>query len=183
MCDHCKRIDGKLLSVDIAIDQGNPDRIVEWPKLRALMRARFGSDLSNNELFERLQDWLIVTRRIDEQTANNFAIADVIEWLRNESSEPSTNGHAEFPGVMPDMPTTIVEKEPRIQGRKGRLPKQESAVLQARFLAELREHPTMVDDPAKIAAMVGVSESTARRWIDEFRAEHNRRKQPEDDEE
>ncbi|TWT88004.1 hypothetical protein Pla100_57340 [Neorhodopirellula pilleata] len=51
--------------------------------------------------------------------------------------------------------------------RKGRLRKAESELRRTQMLAELRSHPTLKDDPAKLATMVGVSESTARRWIDD----------------
>lgn len=53
--------------------------------------------------------------------------------------------------------------------RRGRLPKEESQLLQTNALAQLREHPTLADDPAKLAVLVGTTEDTARRWIDKFR--------------
>jgi hypothetical protein len=59
--------------------------------------------------------------------------------------------------------------------RRGRLPGTEAKAKQVLLLAKLRDHPTMVDSPAEAAAIVGVSEATARRWIREFQAANKRR--------
>lgn len=50
-------------------------------------------------------------------------------------------------------------------GRRGRMPKEESKTKQSLMLATIRRHPSMQDDPAKLAGMVGASESTVRRWL------------------
>lgn len=58
------------------------------------------------------------------------------------------------------------------QTRRGRLPKAESDAKRTRLMAELVNHPTLIDDPASAAALVAVSESQARRWIDQFRQQY-----------
>ena len=47
---------------------------------------------------------------------------------------------------------------------RGRLPKEESEAKRAHFLATIKEHPSLKDDPATLSTMVRVSESTIRRW-------------------
>lgn len=122
-----------------------------------------------------------------------------LEWLRSMwghrmverrfrelLEEPNTAAN----GLTPQVKQTDVASPsvaPRDAGatkRQGRLPKEESAIRRTRFLAELREHPTMKDDPAKLAAIVGISDSTARRWL---KAEKRKflefqRRQPEESE-
>ena len=51
--------------------------------------------------------------------------------------------------------------------RRGRLPKAESDAKRADMLATLRQHPSLKDDVGTLAGMVGVGESTVRRWLDE----------------
>ena len=51
--------------------------------------------------------------------------------------------------------------------RRGRLPKEESDAKRAQMLATLRQHCSLKDDICRLADMVGVSESTARRWLEE----------------
>ncbi len=53
------------------------------------------------------------------------------------------------------------------QPRRGRLSKEESDAKRATMLATIRQHPSLKDDPAKLAQDVGVSESTVRRWLDD----------------
>jgi len=64
-------------------------------------------------------------------------------------------------------------------GRRGRLPKAESQLLETNMMARLREHPTLMDDPEQLATLTGVSPSTARRLIDSEREKFSelRRKQ------
>jgi hypothetical protein len=55
--------------------------------------------------------------------------------------------------------------------RRGRLPKAESEPAKAAFMAEIRKHPTLKDDPAAVARLavdVHVSVRTARRWLAEM---------------
>jgi hypothetical protein len=49
--------------------------------------------------------------------------------------------------------------------RCGRLTKEDSTTKQTLLLATIRQHPTMKDDPAKLAEYVGASVSTVRRWL------------------
>ncbi len=69
------------------------------------------------------------------------------------------------------VPTDPVVGKPA--GRRGRLPKSESKALKTNMLAHLREHPTLADDPKKLAGLVGLSEATARRLIDSEREKFN----------
>jgi hypothetical protein len=60
------------------------------------------------------------------------------------------------------------------EGRKagGRLPKDVSEAKRATMMAIVRQHPTLADDPAKLAEMVGVGESTVRRWLDDMQQQY-----------
>ncbi len=80
-------------------------------------------------------------------------------------------------GQEPAPPTDQTpDATPERQGQKrGRLPADEAKAKKALLLAKLRDHPTMVDSPAEAADLVGVSESTARRWIDQFQDANRRR--------
>lgn len=49
--------------------------------------------------------------------------------------------------------------------RRGRLTKDESEAKRAQLLATIKEHSSLKDDPTVLARMIGVSESTIRRWI------------------
>jgi hypothetical protein len=51
--------------------------------------------------------------------------------------------------------------------RRGRLQKDEGEAKRAQFLATIHEHPSLKDDMARLAEIVGISESTARRWLEE----------------
>lgn len=59
--------------------------------------------------------------------------------------------------------------------RRGRLPGIESAAKNAAALVLLRRHSTMVDFPDELAAKIGVSSSTACRWIVDFRDQNRNR--------
>jgi DNA-binding MarR family transcriptional regulator len=56
---------------------------------------------------------------------------------------------------------------------------------QVHLLATIREHPSLISDPAKLSGMIGVSKSTIRRWIDEEQRKYqeSRAANPPDDEE
>lgn len=65
-------------------------------------------------------------------------------------------------------PTTKLEpKAETAAKRRGRLEKAESKSKRTALLATLRQHPTLKDDIPTLAASVQVSESTARRWVEE----------------
>lgn len=76
--------------------------------------------------------------------------------------------------VPPDQ-ASIAKADDVLKKRRGRLPNEESKLLKTSALARLREHPTLADDPAKLALLVGTSEASARRWIDKFREANLRR--------
>ncbi len=87
---------------------------------------------------------------------------ELFRWVRQEiqrlSSETAGGG---------DTAPSETALDPNATKRRGRLPKGESAAKRAEMLATLSQHPTLKDDVAKLANMVGVSESTARRWLEE----------------
>ena len=84
-------------------------------------------------------------------------------WLSKQFLKEQTVA----PVIVPDTVTA------KTAGRRGRLPANESDLLKTNMLAILREHSTLADDPKTLAAMVGVSEATARRLIDSERAKFN----------
>jgi hypothetical protein len=57
--------------------------------------------------------------------------------------------------------------DPKPSRQRGRLNKDDSKAKRASLLATIRQHPSLKDDPAKLGGMVGVSESTARRWLND----------------
>jgi hypothetical protein len=65
--------------------------------------------------------------------------------------------------ALASSPTKKVVK----RSRRGRLNKAESEAKRAQMLATLCQHPSLKDDPGKLAAMVGVSSLTVRRWLDD----------------
>jgi hypothetical protein len=52
--------------------------------------------------------------------------------------------------------------------RRGRLSKADREAAMAALAAALQKHPTLKDDPPALAREAGVSESTARRWVEEL---------------
>lgn len=60
-----------------------------------------------------------------------------------------------------------VKVEPADKPRRGRMNKADSEAKRAQLLATIRQHRSLIDDPAALASQVGVSESTARRWIED----------------
>lgn len=69
--------------------------------------------------------------------------------------------------------------------KRGRLSKAESDAKRAYMLAKIRMHATLKDDPAELANIVGVSETTVRRWLDEEEQKYldSRAANPDPDEE
>lgn len=66
--------------------------------------------------------------------------------------------------------------------KRGPKPKAESQLLRTSLLAHMREHPSLIDDPAKLARLVGdVNVRTVRRWIDEERERYLSNKKTDDD--
>jgi hypothetical protein len=70
-------------------------------------------------------------------------------------------------GVRPD-PVAVATKA----NRRGRLSRDESEIRHTAMLAELRQHPTLKDFPARLAKIVGVGVSTIRRWLEEDDAKY-----------
>ena len=58
-------------------------------------------------------------------------------------------------------------ERPTGKRRAGRLSKEDGEAKQAYMLALIRQHPTLKDDPGELARLVGVSESTIRRWLED----------------
>lgn len=74
--------------------------------------------------------------------------------------------------VLANCYTSPSGHDPVISGRRGRLTKVESKLRETVMLAQLREHPTLVDNPKTRADLAEVSESTARRFIAKMREIH-----------
>jgi hypothetical protein len=95
---------------------------------------------------------------------------------------------AEAQAIEPPKPATAQAGEAEAgepKRKRGRMVKDESEAKRAQMLATIRQHPTLIDDPVKLAGDVGVSESTARRWLEEEREKYRQSKaaNPERDEE
>jgi hypothetical protein len=85
--------------------------------------------------------------------------------LKSGRREPGQAAITELEGA--ETPPAGGGAESAEQQRRhcGRLPKADSEAKRADLLANIRQHPTLKDDPAALANMVDVSESTVRRWI------------------
>lgn len=76
-CHDCQSQQGKLLDLFVAIHASgdSPDRIHEWPMIRALLRDAFGPDRTIEELWELMTDRLRVNGWDEER------------WLRTKYGE------------------------------------------------------------------------------------------------
>lgn len=50
-------------------------------------------------------------------------------------------------------------------GRRGRMPKHDAEAKRVAMLALIVQHPTLKNDPKKLASEIGASESSVRRWL------------------
>jgi len=90
-----------------------------------------------------------------------WAINTVADWLDNlpDKPEPVTK-------PLTRVTTTGGAGKSSANGkRRGRLPKDDSDAKRASFLAKLRTHPSLKEDPKMLAKETDVSEATARRWL------------------
>ena len=94
----------------------------------------------------------------ESRTSRLQALDAVIDWCERNDVAPV---------IVPADPVAS-----KSVGRRGRLPKAESELLETSMLAHLREHPTLADDPERLATLVGVSASTARRLIESEREKY-----------
>ncbi len=81
-CSLCRSPRGKIADLDIAIRASgdSPDRIPEWPAIRHRLRARFGSNLSSSELWERFKD-LMDSGSIDPELYLKAPVATLPDWV------------------------------------------------------------------------------------------------------
>ncbi len=93
---------------------------------------------------------------------------------------PSKPGKTREVPKAPDGPKSD-EKSNGATSRRGRLNKADSEIKHTEMLAKLRQHPTLKDEPARLAVNIGVSESTVRRWLAEDDKKY-RESQAKDDE-
>jgi hypothetical protein len=89
----------------------------------------------------------------------------------------ATELRSALPKVNQTQASNAVLKVVNPNKRRGRLPKQEREEVRSRLLSLLTTHPTFADAPALLATAAGVSESTARRFIDEARKSYLESKQ------
>lgn len=92
-------------------------------------------------------------------------LADYIEKKEKQTVSPV---------ILPADPVVV-----KPTGRRGRLPKKESELLKTTMLAHLREHPSLQDDPERLATLAGVSSATARRLIADEKEKYLRMKRRE----
>ena len=59
-CNECRSLRGKVAELEVAIRASgdSPDRLKEWPKIRHLLRQRYGVSLDDAELLQRCKDHL-----------------------------------------------------------------------------------------------------------------------------
>ncbi len=98
----------------------------------------------------------LVLKVLRNEVSGKYA-AFVASWIADVEADLAKSGG-------PAVPVTpaVVEKR-----RSGRLPKDESEGRRMDMLATLRTHSSLKDDPAALARLVKVSESTVRRWLQE----------------
>ncbi len=56
--------------------------------------------------------------------------------------------------------------------RRGRLPKGESEAKHTEMLVVLRQHPSLKDDPARLAKEIKIGIKTVKRWLDDDRRKY-----------
>lgn len=85
-CYECRSPSGKLADLRIAIEAtgDTPDRILEWPKIRYLLRKRYGADHSDEELWELFRDWLIFELGLIPDEYLHLRLSDVIRLLQDD---------------------------------------------------------------------------------------------------
>lgn len=91
-CKECQRREGKMIALQIAINQDNVERIEEWPQLRALLKSKFGFDKDVHALWENMIDWLFINNGLDENDVINLRIADVPKLLEFHGNKESVSG-------------------------------------------------------------------------------------------
>lgn len=87
-CHSCRNDDGQVgeLAVAIEAESMDPGRINEWPAIRHLLRERFGQQLSNNELWERVVDLLRGEYELAPEEYFRLQLGEVVDLLRNDAT-------------------------------------------------------------------------------------------------
>jgi hypothetical protein len=81
-CPNCRSVVGKAADLDIAIRASgdDPDRIRAWSEIQYLLRKRFGENLSNEDLWQRLRQFLKTERGLESEDFLRLPL-DQIKWL------------------------------------------------------------------------------------------------------
>lgn len=197
-------------SEPLVFDAMNPQQKALWARrlLRVVWILTDTADLTTTRLgwlrewkwgehqLEFLNDWTGTKTLPIPRLWSRMTILDreLEEWERLakvalralEQAEPGATAIPATARTVPDLtapPPVVVEQQQ--QQRRGRLPKEEREAKRASMLATIRQHSSLKDDPAKLAADIGVSESTIRRWLDDeqeaYRNSKAARAEPDDD--
>jgi hypothetical protein len=142
------------------------------------------------------QKWPLIQPRLGQFAAVDCERLLAVMWQEavmasDLAKAERANAPARLANVKPTEVLAAAEKiEPSANGdgsgRRGRLAKDDAEAKRAHLLATIRNHPSLKDDAHKLAGMIGVSESTVRRWIENEENQYrlSRAAQPaEDDEE
>jgi hypothetical protein len=102
---------------------------------------------------------------IDKDLDSQIELRSMTEGTTEEEQMAWDSAFPARPSRNLTKPATDNEPTAAPARRRGRMTNEESDARRADFLATIRQHPTLKDEPAKLAEMVGISESTARRWM------------------
>ena len=165
-CDFCSRVSKKLIGLQLAMYRNDLGDIDEWSDLHPRLERMFGSECTTEKkLIEKLIRHVQLELGLDESAALNVTLSDVVKLLAPPEREEQTVAPVV---VLADAAAV------KLTGRRGRLPKVESKLLETSMLAHLREHPSLKSDPERLAVLTGVSASTARRFIDSMSAKFDK---------
>lgn len=135
------------------------------------------------ELHDRgLLETPVMDTKITEDDINALHAQIDREWGSAKAQAMKANSQ---PGAGAAGGVIAPTNDPNAPKRRGRLSKEESEARRANMLATICQHPSLMRDVPALARMVGVSESTARRWLDEEQQKYLESKaaRPEPDEE
>ena len=110
-CHDCSSNEGKLLDLYVAIHASgdSPDRIKEWPTIRALLRDEFGMNCTNEQLWEYMRDRIEVNLGWDNQTILKTKYADIVQRLKSGELSKLVASNGIAINNSPKQPGAIVE--------------------------------------------------------------------------
>lgn len=110
-----------------------------------------------------LQDWLQTLNRHHQGIVGTHTPPDPFKFRADCDTIAA--------GLEAVAATPVDEATPpeATNGRKGRLPKDESDARRSYMFALLKDNPRLIDTPAELARLVDVGKSTVLRWYEEER--------------